>query len=56
MAIRQYISDSSALFAFDLSVSQAAVRLRHLRPQLMGLWHHLTRRDGDVSLSSMAIH
>ncbi|WP_156175312.1 hypothetical protein [Bradyrhizobium sp. LTSP849] len=56
MAIRQYMADSSALFAFDLPVSQVAVRSRLPRPQLTGSSGQLTRTAGDHSLSSIAIH
>jgi hypothetical protein len=55
MAIRQYIADSSALFAFDLPVSQGAVRSRLPRPQPMGSSGH-RRTDGDHSLPSISIH
>ncbi|UVO39176.1 hypothetical protein KUL72_12885 [Bradyrhizobium arachidis] len=56
MAIRQYIADSSALFAFDLPVSQMAVPSRLVRLRLVGSPDHPMRTDGDLSPSSIAIH
>jgi hypothetical protein len=57
MAIGQYIADSSANFFFDLLVPcQMAVRSRLAHSELMSSSGRLTRVDGGVSLSWIAIH